>query len=158
MYRNCLITITTIAALSLGATLPASAQSLKDQLAGTWALTAGTEHLADGTKIKRWTEGRLMFDAGGNMTHFLIAPDRPKTGTDPRAPVGPAVGYWGTYTVNDADKSMTWKVDRAMWPGFDGIERKQAVAITGDTMTLTGAPVQTPQGTIIPVNEWKRVK
>ena len=157
-YHCRLTSLTALAALNFAAASPASAQSLKDQLVGTWALTAGTEVAADGTKNKRWTEGRVMFDANGNLAHFLIGPDRPKTGNDPRAPVGPAVGYWGTYTVNEADKSTTWKIERAMWPGFDGIERKQTIAISGDTMTSTGSPVQTPQGPITPVNEWKRVK
>ena len=156
--RRGLTSLGAVVALSLAVSLPASAQSLKDQLVGTWALTAGTEVAADGSKIKRWTEGRVMFDANGNIAHFLIGPDRPKTGNDPRVPVGPAVGYWGTYTVNEADKSTTWKIERAMWPGFDGIERKQTIAISGDTMTSTGSPVQTPQGPITPVNEWKRVK
>ena len=99
-----------------------------------------------------------MLDANGNLAFFLIGRDRPKTGNDPRVPVGPAVAYYGTYSVNEAEKSLTWKIERALWPGFDGGERKQSVVLTGDTMTTTGSPVQTPQGAIIPINEWKRVK
>ena len=74
MTRTSLASITALAIFALGAALPAAAQSLKDQLVGTWALTAGTEVSADGSKVKRWTEGRLTFDAAGNLTHFLIAP------------------------------------------------------------------------------------
>ncbi len=44
-------TITAFAVLSLGAALPASAQSLKEQVAGeTWMLAAGTEQQPDGKK------------------------------------------------------------------------------------------------------------
>ena len=73
-------------------------------------------------------------------------------------PVGLIVAYYGTYTVNDAEKSLTWKMERASFPGFDGGESKQTVVITGDTMSTTGSPVQTPQDAIIPINEWKRLK
>jgi hypothetical protein len=158
MNRYGLITITAFAALMLGAALPASAQGLKEQLVGTWMLTAGTEQHPDGKKVTPWSEGRLIFDSNGNLAFFLIGRDRPKTGNDPRVPVGPAVAYYGTYSVNEQTKSLTWKIERALWPGFDGGERNQSVALTGDTMTTTGSPVQTPQGAIIPINEWKRVK
>jgi hypothetical protein len=49
-------------------------------------------------------------------------------------------------------------VIHAAFPGFDGGERKQTAVITGDTMTTTGTPVQTPEGAIMPINEYKRVK
>ena len=158
MKQRSIAGTTILACLCLGFALPASAQSLKEQLAGTWMLTAGTEQHPDGKKVTPWSEGRLMLDANGNLAFFLIGRDRPKTGNDPRVPVGPAVAYYGTYSVNEAEKSLTWKIERALWPGFDGGERKQSVALTGDTMTTTGSPVQTPQGAIIPINEWKRVK
>jgi hypothetical protein len=99
-----------------------------------------------------------MLDANGNLAFFLIGGDRPKAGNDPRVPVGPIVAYYGTYTVDEAAKSLTWKIEHASFPNFDGGERKQTAAITGDTMTTTGSPVQTPQGAIVPINEWKRVK
>ena len=163
MNRRTTLALGVMALSCLGAALPAgnaSAQqkTLKEQLVGTWTLVSGTEQRPDGTKVAPWPEGRLMMDANGNMALFLIGRDRPKVGNDPRVPVGPAVAYYGTYSVNEAEKSVTWKIDRALWPGFDGIERKQTVALTGDAMTLTGSPVQTPEGAIIPVNEYKRVK
>jgi hypothetical protein len=130
MNRYGLITITAFAVLSLGAGFPAGAQSLKEQIAGTWVLTAGTEQHPDGKKVTPWSEGRLMLDSNGNLAFFLIGRDRPKTGNDPRVPVGPAVAYYGTYTVNEAEKSLTWKIERALWPGFDGGERKQTVVLT----------------------------
>jgi hypothetical protein len=158
MIRFGAIATAALTILCLGPLSSASAQSLQQQVVGTWTLTAGMEQRPDGTKVTPWQTGRLMLDANGNLAFFLIGRDRPKAGNDPRVPVGPIVAYYGTYTVNDAEKSLTWKMEHASFPGFDGGERKQTVVIAGDIMTTTGSPVQTPQGAIIPINEWKRVQ
>ena len=158
MIRFGVISTTALTILCFAAAPHASAQGLKQQVVGTWTLTAGTEQHPDGKKVTPWQSGRLMLDANGNLAFFLIGRDRPKAGNDPRVPTGPIVAYYGTYVVDEAAKSLTWKIEHASFPGFDGTDRKQTVAITGDTMTTTVSPVQTPEGPIIPVNEWKRVK
>jgi hypothetical protein len=109
MKQRSIAGTTILACLCLGFALPASAQSLKEQLAGTWMLTAGTEQHPDGKKVTPWSEGRLMLDANGNLAFFLIGRDRPKTGNDPRVPVGPAVAYYGTYSVNEAESPSRGK-------------------------------------------------
>jgi len=158
MIRFSVISAAALTILCVGAVPHASAQGLKQQVVGTWTLTAGSEQRPDGTKVTPWQNGRLMLDANGNMAFFLVGGDRPKAGNDPRVPVGPIVAYYGTYIVDEAAKSLTWKIEHASFPGFDGGERKQTVVVAGETMTTTGSPVQIPQGAIIPINEWKWVK
>jgi hypothetical protein len=51
MKQRSIAGTTILACLCLGFALPASAQSLKEQLAGTWMLTAGTEQHPDGKKV-----------------------------------------------------------------------------------------------------------
>jgi Lipocalin-like domain len=84
--------------------------------------------------------------------------DRPKGDGNPRTPVGPMVAYYGTYTVDEAKKSLTYNIEVASAPAFDKAARVQTVALSGDVMTTTASPVKTPEGDIIPVNEWKRAK
>jgi hypothetical protein len=60
--------------------------------------------------------------------------------------------------VNEADNTLTWKVERATNTSIDGATRTQKISFKGDIMTTTGSDVKTPQGPITPVNEWKRVK
>ena len=41
---------------------------------------------------------------------FLVGSDQPSTSPSVRTPVGPFVAYYGTYTVNDAEMVIMWKV------------------------------------------------
>jgi hypothetical protein len=91
------------------------------------------------------------------MSFFVIGKDR-QGNPDPRSPVGPVVAYYGTYTVSEADGMLTYKIDHAANPTFDGAIRTQKVSFKGDIMTTTGSEVKTPQGSITPVNEWKKAK
>lgn len=132
------IAVATASLLSIAIADPASAQSLRDKLIGAWNLDVGSEISQDGKKVVPWSAGSLILD--------------------PSSPVGPIVAYFGTYTVNEADNTLTWKVERATNTSIDGATRTQKISFKGDIMTTTGSDVKTPQGPISPVNEWKRVK
>ena len=57
------------AVLSMLAVVPATAQSLKDQLIGTWSMESNVEEYADGKKVS-WDpslKGIVMYDAGGRF-------------------------------------------------------------------------------------------
>jgi hypothetical protein len=81
-----------------------------------------------------------------------------KGSDDVRIPGGPLVAYYGTYTVNEADNTITYKIEHAANSLFDGATRTQKITFQNDVMTTTGSDVKTPQGTITPVNEWKKAK
>jgi hypothetical protein len=146
-----------LAAVTVFACAPANAQALKQQVVGTWTLASGAEK-HDGKTIIPWAAGRLTVDAGGNYLMILVGKDRGKGNPNPRMPVGPFIAFYGNYTVDEAAKKMTVHIAYASSPVQDNGVRKFNVALSGDTMTLTGSPVKTPKGTIVPVNEWKRVK
>lgn len=162
MFRMTLASEITIAAslalLCVGVASPAVAQSMKGKVMGAWTLVDGSEIFQDGKKTTPWETGSLILDSTGHFSFFVIGKDRPKGNGDPRSPVGPVVAYYGTYTVNDADNVLTYKVDHATNPTFDGVVRTQKVSFTSDTMTTTGSDVKTPQGTITPVNVWKKAQ
>ena len=152
------ITTAALALLCLGLALPAGAQSLKQQVVGTWTLTSGMEKLSNGKILKPWSAGNLILDADGHLAFFLVGKDRPKAGPNPRTPVGPFVAYYGTYTVDEATKTLTYNIEFGASPSFDKAARKHTLSFKGDVMTTTASPLKTPQGEIIPVNEWKRAK
>ncbi len=136
---------------------PAGAQSLKEKVVGAWVLDVGAEIFQDGKKVVPWITGNLILDPTGHMSFFVIAKDRAKS-DDVRIPAGPMVAYYGTYTVDEGANTITYKIEHAGNPAFDGAVRKQKVTFKGDVMTTTGDDVKTPQGTITPVNEWKKAK
>jgi hypothetical protein len=52
--------------------------------------------------------------------------------------------------------TLTYNVESSISLAFDGAVRKQTVAFGADTLTTTGSPVNTFDGEIILINEWKR--
>ena len=147
-------------ALCLGLlAVPAHAESLLQQVAGAWTLTSGSEKMADGKVNELWGSGSLILDPSGHMSFFVFGKDRPPaTAPDPRVPLGPMVAYYGTFTVDDDTKTLTYHVEAASSPMFNAATRMQTVSLSGDTMTTTGSTVNTPQGPITPINVWKRAK
>jgi hypothetical protein len=148
-----------VAALCLMA-LPAHAETLLQQVTGTWTLTSGYELAADGTKTEPWVAGNLILEPSGHMSFFVLGKDRQKPAgpPDPRVPVGPIVAYYGTFTTDDAAKTVTYHVEEASAPVFSGATRVQSITVTADTLTTKGSQLKTPQGEITPVNEWRRAK
>jgi hypothetical protein len=137
-----------ICALCVGLlALPAHAESLLQQVTGVWTLTSGSEQAADGTKTVPWSAGNLIIDPSGHMAFFVFGKDRQKPDgpPNPRAPVGPTVAYYGTFTVDEAAKTLAFHVENASAPALSGATRVQYITVTADTL-------------ITPVNEWRRAK
>jgi hypothetical protein len=158
MNRYSTITFGAIALLYVGAAPLAQAQSFKEKITGTWTLEAGLENFPDGKKLTPWSTGNLILTPTGHMSFFVIGKDQPKTSPSVRIPVGPVVAYYGTYTVDEANATITYKIDHAASPTFNGADRIQKITFKGDVMVTTGSDVETPEGKMSPVNEWKRAK
>jgi hypothetical protein len=135
----------------------ASAQSLKEKLVGAYTLTEGSEVFADGKKVVPWAKGSLQLSPTGRASFFVFPTERAKTDSV-RTPAGPMVAWYGSYTVDEAANTFTVSVEGASSPVFEGAKRVQTVSFQGDTMTLTGSKVDTPEGPMSPVNVWKKVQ
>ena len=145
-------------AMLISAANSASAQGLSAKVTGTWTLASGTETYADGKKLMPWATGSLMLDSTGHFSFFLIGKDQPKTNTSVRIPIGPAVAYYGTYTVDEPNNVLTWKIDHTMSGLMNGEIRTQKVSFSGSVMTLTGSEIKTPEGPMVPVNTYEKAK
>jgi hypothetical protein len=134
----------------------ASAQALKEKLVGAYTLVEGAEVFADGKKVTPWAKGSLQLSPTGRISFFVLPKERAKTDSV-RTPAGPMVAWYGSYTVDEAANSFTVTIDGASSPVFEGAKRIQTVSFQGETMTLTGSKVESPEGPISPVNVWKKV-
>lgn len=47
------------------------------------------------------------------------------------------LAHFGTYVVDEADKSFTFQVDRATFPHWDGKNNKRSFVIRGDELRFT---------------------
>jgi len=145
-------------ALLFSAASGASAQSLSAKVTGAWTLVSGSENYPDGKKNTPWATGSMILDSTGHISFFLVGKDQPTTSPSVRTPVGPFVAYYGNYTVDEANNTVTYKIEQAASPIQKGTTRVQKVTFSGDTMTWTGSEIKTPEGTMTPVNEWKKAK
>ena len=164
MNRRNILSLSVIAAFGL-ALLPSSAiaqqKSLKDQLVGTWTLVSWDQTNKDGTKFQRFTanpKGFNIFDASGRFFIMFVRPDLPNIASNnPSTPtpeeaktiVSGAISYFGTYTVNEAEKSFTLNVEASSFPNQRASGQKRTItAVTADELKysnpapLTGGQIQ----------------
>lgn len=152
------------AALSLMAVLPVSAQSMKDQLVGTWSVESNVENYADGKTVSwgQTLKGLQIFDTGGRfiMMQAEVGSRTKADGNPALNPIGKMISYFGTYTVNETEKTLTYQIVGSSFPNWDGVEQKRVVA-TLDASKLvykTAAPIPSPQGPFVPVVTWTKLK
>ena len=164
MKISVLGTIALGAVLSLLPTLPAKAQSLKDQLVGTWSMDSNVEEYTDGKKVP-WdanAKGMVMFDSGGRFTLMLaeVGIRKMVEGNPAANPVGKMISYFGTYAVNEADKTLTYKIVGGSFPAWDGTEQKRLVTTidAGKLVYKAVAPLPSAAGPFVPVLTFSRMK
>jgi hypothetical protein len=106
-----------------------------------------------------------MFDPHGRFTQFITRADLPKfaagtgdkgTAEETKAVLSGFVASFGTYTVNEADKTIITHVEGSVFPNLIGRDQKRVIAtLTADELKYTNPT--TSMGTIAEAT-WKRVK
>jgi len=168
MKRVCTLMIGTLGLLFLGAVLAAGdacAQTV-EKIVGTWTLVSVVTEQG-GNKTDTYgpnPKGILVVDANGRYVIVFARADLPKvasknrttaTPEENKAIVGGSLTHFGTVSVNEADKTFTFKIETATFPNWDGTEQKRPFTITGDELTYTVAAAS-GGGTATVV--WKRAK
>jgi len=128
----------------------AQAKSLKDQLVGTWNIVSVSVTQKDGKKIYPYgsnSKGMLVLTNDGHFILLNTRSDLPKFASGNRlqgsdaennAIVRGTLAYFGTYTVDEADKTFTTKIDVSTFPNDDGTEQKRAIlSLTADELHFT---------------------
>jgi len=166
-----LFTLTAVAFLWLGASFPAgkalgqqAENALKNQLVGTWILVSNFTNRDDGSKVDILgpnPKGMLMIDNGGHLSVQEMRSDLPRFGSNSRqgteaeskAIMQGSIAYFGTYTIDEAAKTLSVRIDACSFPNWNGTDQKKSLTISKDELTwneatLGGGPVYTV---------WKRV-
>jgi len=118
----------------------------KSRLVGQWSLVSFELIDAKGN-IGRAVEGAdpkglLIFADNGRFSFQVIsaipklAKDRlVTTPEENKAIAHGALSYFGTYAVNEADKTLTLKVERSSYPNQNGLEVKRVIqSLTADEL------------------------
>ena len=150
MNRRLILSLSAITALGL-ALLPTSAvsqqKSLKDQLVGTWTLASWERVLPNGNKVQSYgtnPKGIVVFEANGRFFLMFARPDLPKiasnnpataTAEEAKAVMAGSIAYFGTYTVDDANKVISLRMDASTFANQLATDQKRTItSITADEL------------------------
>src|SRR5215467_1889054 len=151
MNRRNTISLAFVAALGV-ALLPAisSAQqkTLKEQLVGTWTPVSVMNTATNGTKSELFgpnPKGLMIFESNGHFALITMRSDLPKFGTNNRATgtadenkavIQGSIAYFGSFAVNEADKTYTLQIEGATFPNWAGTTQRRTLSIAGDELTF----------------------
>jgi hypothetical protein len=150
MNRGSVLSISVMATLGLAA-LPSSAisqqRTLKNQLIGTWTLASWEHVLPNGNKVQSYgtnPKGIVVFDANGRLFLMFARADLPKiasnapataTPEEAKALVDGSIAYFGTYTVDDADRVISLHLEASTFANQLGSDQKGTIiSVTDDEL------------------------
>ena len=151
MNRRATFATTTALCLAVGLSSSdslAQHKSLKEQLVGTWTLVSSDQVLPDGSKLKQFganPKGINVFEANGRFFLMVARADNSKIASkDPSrktnseevgALIVESIAYYGTYTVNEAERVAILHLDASTFPNQIGTDQKRTItSLTADEL------------------------
>jgi hypothetical protein len=161
MNRRSILGIAAMTALGLSV-LPGSVvaqqKTLKEQLIGTWRLVSSDQVRLDGSKLKQFGDnptGINVFDASGRFFILIASADNSKIASNDAkkiasnnpnqanpaefgALIPESMAYYGTYTVNEAEKVIILHLEASTFPNLVGTDQKRIItSLTADELRYT---------------------
>ena len=137
--------------LAMAVQSPLKAQNmvptLQEQVAGTWMIVSQYVEV-DGQRVDTIgpnAKGSTIFDQSGHFVSVVQAANLPKfasnnrlTGTDAEntAVIHGSLAYYGTYTVNEKNNTITLHLEGSTFPNWDGVVQTRTVAISANRMNM----------------------
>jgi hypothetical protein len=132
-------------------------QVSKDRLMGTWTYESVVVERTGGAKVVPFgpdPKGFITLYADGRYSLQLIRPDIPKiaskdrlsgTAEENRAVVQGVVSQFGTYSVNEAEGTLTLHVETSSFPNENGTDHERIITfISADKLQWTNPTPTTP--------------
>jgi hypothetical protein len=123
--------------------------TLKDQLAGVWVLVFADNVAPDGTRRQVFgtnPKGIMMLDASGRYSEMIVSSDRPKFAANNRLKGTPdenqgviagTISAFGSWSVNEADKTIVMKIEASLFPNQDGADaRRIVINLNADSLKI----------------------
>ena len=125
----------------------AQEKPLREQLVGAWTLISCGRTTPNGAQQPYCAKpnGILILDASGRYAHMIASRDRPKLSTANRSNlpaeqlIAAATGFsanFGTWSVNERDRTITTHLEGALLPNYEGSELTMTVSLVGYQLTL----------------------
>jgi len=140
----------------LGLFLPASdatgqQNTLREQLVGTWSYVAVDIVRSDGSRVPLYgpnPSGLATFDAGGRYVLITARTGMPKfasnnrnegTPEENKAVVEGSIAHFGRYTIDEAQKTITFHIQTSTFPNWNGIDQTRPFNVTATKLKWTTA-------------------
>ena len=123
-------------------------QSLKERLLGTWMLVSIEAVRQDRGRSPLFgadPKGIAVFDRNGHYIISVMRSDRAAfavndrmqgTAEENKATSQGTITYFGTYSVNETDRTMLIDIDASSFPNWNGTDQERLVTITEDVLAL----------------------
>jgi hypothetical protein len=149
--RTRLTSIPALFLLAAWSTADAAGQqgSLSDQIVGAWTYVSVDTVRQDGSRVAMYgadPQGVVIFDASGHYVLLNARADLPRFASNNRVQGTPeeykavvlgSIAHFGTYTVNEADKTITFRIHTSTFANWDGVEQKRPFSLVGDVLKWT---------------------
>jgi Lipocalin-like domain len=129
----------------------------QDRLVGTWTYESVVVERTDGTRVAPFgsdPKGFITLSADGRYSLQLIRADIPKiaskdrlsgTAEENRAVAQGVLSQFGTYSVNEAEGTLTLHVETSSFPNENGMDQERIIAsISADKLQWTNPTPTTP--------------
>ena len=126
-----------------------SQKALNEQLAGAWTYVTVDTVRPDGSRTPMYgpsPRGLVIFDGHGHYALVNSRADLPKylsndrmkgTEEEYKAIAQGSIAHFGTYTVNEADQTITFHIDTSTFPNWNGVEQRRPFVLSGDDLRWT---------------------
>jgi hypothetical protein len=145
-----------------------SALAPREPFTGTWTLVSVDNVLRDGTRVQPYganPQGILMFDHEGRYSLQIFRSGRARfasgdksqgTAEEYKATVEGTNSHFGRYSIDEAGRVITFRIEHASFPNWEGTEQKRSFTRTGDELRYT-VPTTTAGGGVVGEVVWRRV-
>jgi hypothetical protein len=158
------------ASIGVGAASAQPAKSLREQLVGTWNFVIAEITAQDGTKTLPFGDapkGQLIFTADGHFSQVHISSGLPRiasnnrlagTDADNRAIVHGTLALFGTYSVDEAKKTLTFNITASTFPNQQGTTQTRTIDRLTETEFRNTNPAAARDGPAVAANYYTRAK
>jgi hypothetical protein len=156
--------------ISLDEAAAQPAKSLRQQLIGTWSFVIAEITTADGKKPLPFGDtpkGMLIFTADGHFSQVHVAGGLPRIASNNRLAGTPeenkailagSLALFGTYTVDEAKRTLTFQIEASKFPNLEGVAQTRTIDALSDDEFRNTNPAATRDGPAVAMNIYRRAK
>jgi len=146
-----------------------SNKPLKEQLIGTWTLVSVDNMYPDSSRVHPYGEnpkGMLIFDERSNYAVQIYKAVRPKivsgdknvcTPEESKALIQGSNAHFGKYIVDEAKRTITFKIDHASFPNWEGANQERTYIYSGNMIKYVVTSTTQGGKAVVAEVAWRRL-